>query len=137
MTYAYNYLCIIFGATLFQIFFQYCEVRYIKIAYALIMFSIQPIKLLLVLRKNRDYDLPDWYCLVLYLGIQFTINAAIDYLPMGVIFSKIIPKDIEATCFALYVSLRNLSQIIQATIGTLINDAFLHVDKHDSKYYWV
>ena len=48
-------------------------------------------------------------------------------LPMMVLFAKIIPKNIEATCFAFLTGTSNLMGSLSSFIGAYINDKFVGV----------
>jgi hypothetical protein len=53
-----------------------------------------------------------------------------------VLFAKITPAHIEATCFALLTSMGNLSAIVGSMVGAQINDHFIGVTKDDLEHYW-
>ena len=56
---------------------------------------------------------------------------------MSVIMSKITPKRIEATSFALLAGISNFRGTIRGTIGTWTNDTFVGVSKEDLSNYHV
>ena len=49
------------------------------------------------------------------------------FLPMNVIMTKICPKHIEATSFALLAGVSNFRSYTRSWIGTLINDEVVGV----------
>ena len=59
------------------------------------------------------------------------------FLPMSVLFAKITPRYIEATCFAVLAGVSNFRGTARGWIGALINDSFVHVSKEDLSNYWI
>jgi hypothetical protein len=59
------------------------------------------------------------------------------FLPMSVLFAKITPRNIEATCFALLAGISNFRGTARGWVGSLINDRYVHVTKDDLSRYWV
>ncbi len=51
--------------------------------------------------------------------------------------SKICPKRVEATSFALLGSISSLKHPISAWMGTWINDEYIGVTKEDLSRYWI
>ena len=95
-----------------------------------------PLNILFTTRKNLELGIPDMFIILFTGGIEDIVFMALVLLPMATMFTKICPKGIEATCYALLVSIANFRGIIRSFIGTLINDAFLHVTKADLSDYW-
>ena len=57
-------------------------------------------------------------------------------LPIMVLFAKVTPKKIEGTMYALLTgTLDFCNEVIQPVIGSLINNAFVHVQKDDLSSY--
>ena len=56
---------------------------------------------------------------------------------MSVIMSKICPKHIEATSFALLAGVSNFRATIRSLTGSIINDRFVGVTEDDLSQYWV
>ena len=54
-----------------------------------------------------------------------------------VVFSKIVPKNIEATCFALFTSTSNLGGLISGLIGTAINNLYVGVSDDQLNNYYI
>lgn len=70
-------------------------------------------------------------------GIQDTVYIAFAAIPIITAFTKICPKGIEATCYALALSIFNIRQTLRELIGVGINEAFLHVSNEDLlTNYW-
>lgn len=64
------------------------------------------------------------------------ISQCFIFLPMSVIFSKITPKHIEATSFALLASISNFRSTFRGWTGAYINDNFVGVTTEDLSNYW-
>ena len=64
------------------------------------------------------------------------ISACFIFLPMSVIFTKITPKHIEATSFALLAGVSNFRATLRGWIGSAVNDAFVGVTTDDLSNYW-
>jgi hypothetical protein len=55
---------------------------------------------------------------------------------MMVLFAKIIPKNVEATCFAFLTGTINLMGTLSGIIGAWINEKFVGVTQEDMSGYW-
>jgi hypothetical protein len=54
-----------------------------------------------------------------------------------VVFSKIVPVKIEATCFALFTSSSNLGSLLSGLIGTAVNNLYVGVTRENLDNYFV
>ena len=61
---------------------------------------------------------------------------ALIFLPMTVLYAKITPSKIEATCFALLASASNFAGIGGAWLGSWINNQFVGITKDNLEDYW-
>lgn len=57
-------------------------------------------------------------------------------MPMTIILTKICPKHIEATSFALLAGVWNFSEITSSWMGSLINETWIGVSEEDLSDYW-
>ena len=57
-------------------------------------------------------------------------------MPMTIILTKICPKHIEATSFALLNGVWNFSEITSSWMGSLINETWIGVSEEDLSDYW-
>ncbi len=58
-------------------------------------------------------------------------------MPVLVLFAKITPRNIEATVFALFTGLFNLSAIVLSpNVGIVINSLFVHVNNDNLDQYY-
>jgi hypothetical protein len=83
------------------------------------------------------YGIPDLALLIFTETVLDTVSMAFIFLPMSVLFAKITPRNIEATCFALLAGISNFRSTARGWIGSLINDRYVHVSKNDLSKYWV
>jgi hypothetical protein len=58
-------------------------------------------------------------------------------LPLMVLYAKIIPKNLEATCFALLTGSSNISLDTAHGLGALINKLYVGVTKQNLENFWV
>jgi len=58
------------------------------------------------------------------------------FLPTAVLFAKITPKNIEATCFALLAGISNFRGTFRGWTGSIINERFVGVTQDDLSKYW-
>ena len=59
------------------------------------------------------------------------------FMPMVVLYAKIIPSNIEATLFALFTGVSNAGGIIANLEGEFINELYIHVSKDNLDNYWI
>ena len=57
-------------------------------------------------------------------------------MPMTIILTKICPKHIEATSFALLAGVWNFSEITSTWMGSFINETLIGVTQEDLSEYW-
>jgi hypothetical protein len=63
-----------------------------------------PLYFILIFRKNLEWGIPDTALLFVDDTIYDVIHQAFVFLPMTVLYAKITPPHIEATCFAFLAS---------------------------------
>lgn len=96
-----------------------------------------PFSFIFIFRINIKYGIPDVPLLLFSEVVQETLSMAFIFLPLSVLFAKICPKHIEATCFALLAGISNFKGTFRGWIGSIINDNFVKVSKDDLSKYWV
>jgi len=84
-----------------------------------IMFA--PLNMLFVLRKNEDYGLPDMFVIIFTDVVSETLSQCMVLLPLMVLFAKITPKGIEATCFAFLTGTCNFTTGFRDLVGSFVN----------------
>jgi len=90
----------------------------------------------LVFRKNLEYGIPDVALIIFDESVGEIISQAFISMPVMVLYAKITPPHIEATCFAMLASSSNLRETISGMIGATINEQFVGVTKDDMSKYW-
>ena len=132
----YEFVGLFIGVQFYRLFFTKYEVRTLLLIFTGIMIILAPINYIFARRLNVKWGIPDMAIILFTDGISEVIFMAMILLPMAAMFTKICPRNIEATSYALLASVANIRGAISAAIGTLINDAFLHVTKKDLSGYW-
>lgn len=89
--------------------------------------------LIFVLRWNEPYlGIGDTTFIICTDFVVGTLGLAYTQLPIMILFSKITPPNIEATCFAFLTGTFNFSNFVVAPlIGSTINDLFVGVTADD------
>ena len=132
-----GFICLFAGTWLFQKYFKHYEMRSLVLIDALVATIFAPFSFIFVFRINLQYGIPDVPLLIFTETVQETLSMAFIFLPMSVLFAKICPKHIEATCFALLAGISNFRGTFRGWIGSIINDNFVHVSKDDLSKYWI
>lgn len=114
-----GFLCIFFGTQLFSLYTSSYELRTNMIIAVILTVVTMPLPYILFFRVAATWvELP----LIIFIDIASDVkNQAFILLPLLVIFAKVIPKDIEASCFAMFSGASNLSIFLSSIIGTQIN----------------
>ena len=119
------YVGSLLGAVFFGMYLKHCEYR--TLIFLSFIFGIleMGVGLIWLYRLNLPH-LGDYA----YLNIQTLIfkglEAMLFKLPVFVVLSKLVPKGIESSAFALYIGLDNLSHgVLPSFIGAKINDWFV------------
>ncbi len=86
------------------------------------------VTLIFAMRLNLYLGVSDLSFVIISSLITDTLSTAFSQLPVLVLFAKITPKNIEATVFAFFTGVLNLSAIvISPNIGILVNNLFVGV----------
>ena len=95
------------------------------------------INLIFAMRLNLALGISDLAFVIVSSIITDTLSTAFSHLPVLVLFAKITPKNIEATVFALFTGVLNLSAIvISPNMGILINQTFVGVSLASLQDYY-
>ena len=88
-------------------------------------------------RLNLSLGISDLAFVILSSIITETLSTAFSQMPVLVLFAKITPPNIEATVFALFTGIFNLSAIvISPNMGIIVNKLFVGVTLDNlSEYY--
>ena len=84
--------------------------------------------LIFAMRLNLAMGISDLAFVIISSMVTDTLSTAFSQMPVLVLFAKITPRNIEATVFALFTGVLNLSAIvISPNIGIIINKLFVGV----------
>lgn len=85
---------------------------------------------------NIKWGIPDLHFVIATNVVTNTLTTALFLLPTLSIYTRLTPKKIEATVYALLTSTFNLSsEIISAMLGSLITKWYGITDKNLDKAY--
>jgi predicted MFS family arabinose efflux permease len=132
-----GYVCLFCGTYLFHRYFKNFEMRTLILIDAVIAVLLAPMTFMFIFRVNLKYGIPDMALLVFSETVSDVLSMAFIFLPMSVLFAKITPKNIEATCFALLAGVSNFRNTARGWVGSVINDQYVHVTKDDLSKYWL
>ena len=132
-----GFVGLLIGTQLFNKYLKEMEYRKLFIIEAVISIVMAPLTFMFVLRLNLDWGIPDLALIIFTDTVSDIIGQCFVFLPMSVIMSKICPKHIEATSFALLAGVSNFRATIRSWTGSIINDRFVGVTEDDLSQYWV
>lgn len=132
-----GYVCLFLGTQLYERYLKEVEYRRLIIIDALISIVIAPISFAFVLRWNVQWGIPDLVMIIFTETVGDIISQCFIFLPMCVLFTKITPKKIEGTCFALLAGISNFRGTIRGWTGSQINTLFVGVTQTDLSRYWI
>lgn len=122
------------GVWLFQKFFRAIPFRTIFTWSTLISTLLGMTTLLLVTHANRALGIDDkWFSLG--DSLILTVMGQIAYMPVLILAAKLCPPGIEATFFALLMSVSNLAGLISYESGALLTQ-ILGVNEHNFDNLW-
>jgi hypothetical protein len=123
-----GFITLLTGTMAYERFLKNYEVRRLLQWNLLIGTLGSFIQLIFAMRLNLQLGISDLVFVIVSSVITDTLSTAFSQLPVLVLFAKITPKNIEATVFALFTGVLNLSAIvISPNMGILINDLFVGV----------
>ncbi|PZD73450.1 Folate-biopterin transporter [Acaryochloris thomasi RCC1774] len=112
-------LASLFGIWLFQRFFKAVAMRTIFLWTTLLSSALGMTTLLLVTHANRTLGIDDhWFSLG--DSLILTVMGQLAYMPVLVLAARLCPAGIEATMFALLMSIINLAGILSHESGALL-----------------
>ena len=131
-----HYFCMFIGSYLFKRWLKEYEVRTLTIAEVIIGLVCAPFTMLFVTRLNLQYGISDGFIIIFTDIIGDIFSMCLVVLPMCVLFAKITPRHIEATCFAMLAGLYNFKNSIRGYIGAQINTSFIGVTRDNLDDFW-
>mmetsp|Transcript_13826 Transcript_13826/g.18787 ORF Transcript_13826/g.18787 Transcript_13826/m.18787 type:complete len:166 (-) Transcript_13826:99-596(-) len=132
-----GYVSLFFGSVIYNIVFKDYEIKSM-LKYSLIVRILSAsIGLIWVLRLNLALGISDLVFTIFTDVIAETLGLAFTNLPSMVLFAKITPHHIEATCFAFLTGTLNLTMVISGFMGSAINSMFVHVTNDDLSNFYI
>ena len=104
---------------------------------SLIGVVLAPLSFIFVLRLNVAWGIPDMALIIFTDVVIGVISTCFVFLPTLIIFSKICPRHIEATTFALLAGISNFRMTLADWIGVWVNEKFVGVTEDDLSKYWI
>ena len=107
------------GIGIFQKWLRDVPLRKILVWMTLISFGLGLTSLILITHTNRAWGIADeWFSLG--DSVILTVSGEIAFMPILVLAARLCPPGIEATLFALLMSLLNLSGLLSRELGALL-----------------
>lgn len=131
-----HYFCMFIGSYLFKRWLKDFEVRTLTIVEVFLGLLCAPFTMLFVTRYNLIFGISDGFIIIFTDIIGDIFSMCLVVLPICVLFAKITPRNIEATCFALLAGLYNFKNSIRGYIGSSINNNFIGVSRDDMDNFW-
>lgn len=131
-----HYFCMFIGSYLFKRWLKDFEVRTLTIVEVFMGLLCAPFTMLFVTRQNLIFGISDGFIIIFTDIIGDIFSMCLVVLPICVLFAKITPRNIEATCFAMLAGLYNFKNSIRGYIGTTINTQFIGVSRDNMDDFW-
>jgi folate/biopterin transporter len=123
------------GIWLFQHFFKAIPVRHIFLWSTIISAGLGMTTLILVTHANRQLGIDDhWFSLG--DSLVLAVMGQIAYMPVLVLAARLCPSGIEATVFALLMSISNLAGILSHETGAMIMH-WLGIQEEQFQALWI
>jgi Na+/melibiose symporter-like transporter len=132
-----SFVSLLTGTIAYERFLKFYEVRQLMKWNMIIGIVGTFIGLTFAMRLNLYLGISDIAFVILTSIITDTLSTALSHMPVLVLFAKITPKNIEATVFALFTGVLNLSGIvISPNMGILVNKLFVGVTLSSLENYY-
>jgi folate/biopterin transporter len=113
----------IVGTIIYKKYLRKIKLRTIFCWALVASFLLENTMLLLVLHVNRDWGIPD-YVFAFVERIALTLASQFVTMPMVVLGAKLCPVGVEATLYALLMSITNLGGIVGSELGSMLAGVF-------------
>lgn len=131
-----GYVSLGLGTLLFNSYFKEYEIRSMMQYSVIIGIYSSIISMIFVLRWNLLIGLNDLMFIIFTDTVTSILALAFTQMPTMILFSKITPRNIEATVFAFLTGTFNFTGIMGQWIGSFINERFVGVTSTDlSDFY--
>ncbi|CAN8068551.1 unnamed protein product [Agarophyton chilense] len=113
------------GAVGVAVFQRYLSRGYFRTAFwttCLVKLAASAFDIAIVKRYNLSFGVPDKMAFLLGDAIIFQVAYTLDFMPAVVLTSKVCPKGMEASVYALLASYQNLGSNVSRTLGVALID---------------
>nr|CCA22642.1 folateBiopterin Transporter (FBT) family putative [Albugo laibachii Nc14] len=131
---ALGFVFLLLGTLLYNAFFKEISFRRIFFISQLSLAVISFLDILLVTRVNLELGIPD-QIFVLGDTVIVDVIGRLKAMPVLVLSSKLCPKGVEGTMFALLMSISNFSFSVSEFVGAIIA-SFLGISRTSYQYLW-
>ena len=131
------FACLFIGTLVFNKFLTQHEYWKLILYGSLISLIFAPFGFILIFRINLKWGIPDMALIIFTGSAAMIISQCFVFMPMNIVFTKICPRHIEATTYALLAGMSNFRLSIQDWMGAWINKKFVGVTQDDLSRYWV
>ena len=125
------------GSMLFNACLSEWEVRRVVCTGILLNFLLAPGAFSLIFRLNKKWNIPDSSLIIFLDTLDDVRDQTFCLLPIMIVYAKIVPRNIEATSFALLTGCSCLFQTGQDIIGSTVNELFVGVTEENMSNYWI
>lgn len=131
---ALGFVFLLLGTLLYNSFFKQISFRRIFFISQLSLAAISALDILLVTRTNLKLGIPD-QIFVLGDTVIVDVIGRLKAMPVLVLSSKLCPKGVEGTMFALLMSISNFSFSVSEFLGAIIA-SYLDISRTSYQYLW-
>ncbi|CUE67215.1 pteridine transporter-like, putative [Bodo saltans] len=117
-----GYIAGALGVALFHKFFSKRSFRFTFWCTALLKVAASVVDIVIVKRWNRQLGLSDHMSYMLGDAIVFGMCQMLDFMPAVVLMSRLCPKGMESTMYAILAGFSNLGQALSNTTGAFLVD---------------
>lgn len=110
------------GVAAFQTFLSRGSFRVAFCVTGLLKLAASAFDIFIVLRLNKKFGIPDEMAFMLGDAMILQVASMLDFMPAVVLTSKVCPKGMESSVYALLASYQNLGSNVSRTLGVLLID---------------
>ena len=133
-----TYGCLLVGTVLYNAFFKESEFRSLFVWEVVIkLIFLTPLTFIFIMRVNVDFGIPDIAMMTFVTSAGTILTHCLLSLPGVIIGTKICPKHIEATMFAVIAGIASLRGAVSSWVGAWVNDYWVGVTDKDLSKYWI
>lgn len=108
------------GVAMFQTFLSRGNFRTAFWTTCLVKLAASAFDIFIVLRLNKRFGIPDKLAFMMGDAVILQVAATLDFMPAVVLTSKVCPKGMESSVYALLASYQNLGSNVSRTLGVAL-----------------